>query len=198
MEKEARRMAKQAKLAEAKAKQQHRARRDLAGDAANCIGGANAQCSSTKLCVRIVGNRDTSRAIATAARSTRPPYASAAAKQDMRRGTAQKQQRCASDARYRDTLPKSVTTHRVLYRKTGIHRNIRSRQPRQEQRLGPCAAKFVDQTTCTNTNGYAKDVVDLSSTTRTVAPNAQDALPQEERKTGQTKQPRNPKVSYPK
>ena len=198
MEKEARRMAKQAKLAEAKAKQQHRARRDLARDAASYIGGTNAQCSSTKLCVRIVGNRDTSRAIATAARSTRPPYASAAAKQDMRRGTAQKKQSCASDAMYRDTLPKYVATHRVLYRKTSMHKQIRDRQPRQEQRLVPCAAKFVDQTICTSTNGYAKDVVDLSSTTRTVAPNVQDALPQEERKTGQTKQPCNPKVSYPK
>ena len=60
MEKEARRMAKQAKLAEAKAKQQHRVRQDHAGDVASYIGGANAQFSSTRLCVRIVGNRDTS------------------------------------------------------------------------------------------------------------------------------------------
>ena len=198
MAKEARRMEKQAKLAEEKQAKQHRVRQDLAGDVANYTGGANAQCSSTKQYARIAGNRDTSRAIATAARSTRPPSASAAAKQDMRRGTAQKKQRCASDARYWDTLSKYVATHRVMYHKTNIYQGIRSKQPRQERKLDPCAAKFVDQTICTSTNGYAKDVVDWSSTTRTVAPNAQVALPQEEKKMGQTKQPRNPKVSYPR
>ena len=192
-------MAKQAKLVAAKeAKQQQRARRDLAEDAANCIGGAIAQYSSTKLFARTAGNRDTLQANAAAARSTRPPYASAVAKQDMRRGTAQNKRSCANDARYRDTPRKSVTTHRVLYRKTSICRNSKSRQPRRGQRLGPCAAKYVDQTTCTNTNGYAKDVVGLSSTTRTAAPNVQAALPQEERRTGQTKQPRSPKVYCPR
>ena len=60
MGKEARRMAKQAKLVAAKeAKQQQRARRDLAVDAANYIGGANAQYSSTKRSAKIAGNRDT-------------------------------------------------------------------------------------------------------------------------------------------
>ena len=172
--------------------------RDLAEDVAAFTGEANAQHSSTRRSARTAGNRDISKANVAATRWTKLPSASAAAKQDMRRGTAQKKQSCASDAMYRDTLPKYVATHRVLYRKTSMHQQIRGRQPRQEQRLVPCAAKFVDQTICTSTNGYAKDVVDLSSTTRTVAPNAQDALPQEEKKTGQTKQPRNPKVSYQK
>ena len=169
--------------------------RDLAEDVAAFTGEANAQHSSIRRSARTAGNRDTSRAIARAARSTRPPSASAAAKQGMRRGIVQKKQSYASDAMYRDTLSKYVTTNQALYRKTSIHRKIRSRQPRQTRRLAPCAAKFVDQTTCTSTSGYAKDVVDLSSTTRTAAPNAQAALHQEERKTGQTS---SPEVSYQK